>query len=187
MYNIIPISYLNDFVFCPHSIYLHQVFEGGVEETYSASPQQKGRSAHVTVDIVDRKDRFLQSAYVLCEELGLYGKIDRYELATLSLIERKRTVHNLYKGFYYQVWAQYYGMTEMGFEVKKIIVESITDKRRIEIPLPNEQNKEDLKNHVFQIRSYDPFYHQFKPNVNKCRHCIYTALCDKTDIDHVYS
>jgi CRISPR-associated exonuclease Cas4 len=45
METLLPITYLNDFVFCPHSIYLHQVFDNAEIEVYSAAPQQKGREA----------------------------------------------------------------------------------------------------------------------------------------------
>lgn len=187
MHTLLPISYLNDFVFCPYSIYLHQVFEEGKEETYSAKPQQQGRSAHENIDHGIRKDRYLQAAYVICEELGIYGRIDRYEFTSNSLIERKRTVHKLYRGFYYQVWAQYYGMIEMGYQVDQIIVESVTDKRRTSIPIPTIAQQQELQQHIERIRSYDPLNHRFMVNINKCKHCIYAALCDKTHSDHVYS
>lgn len=51
----LPISYLNDFVFCPYSIYLLQVFDNSKEEVYSANPQQKGKSAHDIVDNTNLK------------------------------------------------------------------------------------------------------------------------------------
>ena len=50
METYLPISYLNDFIFCPYSIYLHQVFDEGEDETFSAQPQQKGETAHKLFD-----------------------------------------------------------------------------------------------------------------------------------------
>lgn len=50
METFMPITYLNDFVFCPYSIYLHQVFDNNSEDLYSANPQQIGKSAHVDID-----------------------------------------------------------------------------------------------------------------------------------------
>lgn len=41
MNGLIPISYLNDFLFCPYSTYLHQVYRGTEEETVKAISQKK--------------------------------------------------------------------------------------------------------------------------------------------------
>jgi CRISPR-associated protein Cas4 len=187
MIELIPISYLNDFVFCPYSIYLHQIFDDGEEETYSASPQQKGRSAHETIDNRIYKSEYLQAAYVLSDELGIYGKIDRYHISTKTLIERKRTVHKLYRGFYYQVWAQYYALVEMGYIVEKIIVDSLTDNKKINIKIPDNDNKSELIHHIDKIRLYNPLSDPIIVNPEKCSHCIYSSLCDKTINDHVYA
>lgn len=58
MYNHISISWLNDFIFCPYSIYLHNVYMSTDESLYHASPQTRGRAAHNTIDnntFADRK------------------------------------------------------------------------------------------------------------------------------------
>lgn len=39
----IPISTLNDFIFCPYSIYLHNVYMDTDEGLYHATPQTRGR------------------------------------------------------------------------------------------------------------------------------------------------
>ena len=46
----ISISTLNDFIFCPYSIYLHNVYMESDEGLYHATPQTQGRIAHETVD-----------------------------------------------------------------------------------------------------------------------------------------
>lgn len=46
----ISISTLNDFIFCPYSIYLHNVYENTDESLFHATPQTQGRIAHETVD-----------------------------------------------------------------------------------------------------------------------------------------
>ena len=46
----ISISTLNDFIFCPYSIYLHIVYMESDEGLYHATPQTQGRIAHETVD-----------------------------------------------------------------------------------------------------------------------------------------
>lgn len=41
--DFIAISTLNDFIFCPYSIYLHNVFEGTDDDVFYALPQIKGK------------------------------------------------------------------------------------------------------------------------------------------------
>ena len=48
--DFISISTLNDFIFCPYSIYLHNVYMESDEGLYHATPQTQGRIAHETVD-----------------------------------------------------------------------------------------------------------------------------------------
>ena len=40
----ISISTLNDFIFCPYSIYLHNVYMESDEGLYNATPQTRGRN-----------------------------------------------------------------------------------------------------------------------------------------------
>jgi CRISPR-associated protein Cas4 len=51
MNDLIAISTLNDFIFCPYSIYLHQVYVDADEDMYQAKPQTRGRNAHEKVDM----------------------------------------------------------------------------------------------------------------------------------------
>lgn len=46
----ISISTLNDFIFCPYSIYLHNVYMDTDVSLYHAIPQTRGRIAHESVD-----------------------------------------------------------------------------------------------------------------------------------------
>ena len=50
MNDYISISTLNDFIFCPYSIYLHNVYMETDETMYHATPQTQGRVAHESVD-----------------------------------------------------------------------------------------------------------------------------------------
>ncbi len=50
MDDYIAISTLNDFIFCPYSIYLHNVYMDADEGVYHAVPQTRGRIVHETVD-----------------------------------------------------------------------------------------------------------------------------------------
>jgi len=46
----ISISSLNDFIFCPYSIYLHNVYMETDEDNYHATPQTRGKNAHQSID-----------------------------------------------------------------------------------------------------------------------------------------
>ena len=79
MFSYLSISTLNDFVFCPYSIYLHNVYKEGSEDNYHAVPQVAGRNAHQTVDRVNGIQQKITGLEVYSEELGLMGKIDLFD------------------------------------------------------------------------------------------------------------
>ena len=119
MDSYIHISTLNDFIFCPYSIYLHNVYMDTEEGMYHATPQIRGRMAHETVDkktASNRKDCML-SFPVFSEKYKLMGKIDVYRADKKLLIERKYQLKQIFQGQIYQLWAQYFCLTEMGYEV----------------------------------------------------------------------
>lgn len=188
METYLPITYLNDFVFCPYSIYLHQVFDNNSEVLYSASPQQTGKSAHTIIDSENQKEKahIIKGAYVISNKLRVYGKIDTYYLKKQKLVESKFQIQNIYRGYYYQLWAQYFALTEMGYNVAEICFYSIKDKKTYQVKIPKQNEFEELKNHIRKIARFD-FEIEIKVNPVKCKHCIYASLCDKTNIDHVYS
>lgn len=73
MNRLIPISYLNDFLFCPYSIYLHQIYGGTEEETVKALPQKAGTAAHKKIESeTEGRPGVLRSLPVLSESLGIY-------------------------------------------------------------------------------------------------------------------
>ena len=77
MIDYISISTLNDFIFCPYSIYLHNVYMETDETMFHATPQTQGRMAHATIDkktASNRSDVILSlSLPVYSEEYGLMG------------------------------------------------------------------------------------------------------------------
>ena len=91
MNDYIPLSMLNDFIFCPYSIYLHSVYMESDEDLYKATPQIKGTIAHHSVDEKKSSTRRsdVMSLPVYCDELGISGKIDVYKQDKHLLIERK--------------------------------------------------------------------------------------------------
>lgn len=185
-----PISYLNDFIFCPYSLYLHQVFDDNKEEVYSALPQQRGKAHHIAIDSDGSKTSssksILKGAYVISNRLGIYGKIDTLYIQDKKLVENKYTITKIYQGYYYQIWAQYFALIEMGYSVKELSFFSIKDRKSYQIKIPEEAEFEKLRHHIRLIARFD-FEQDISINPIKCKHCIYASLCDKTNTDHVYA
>lgn len=187
MEDYIPISALNDFIFCPYSIYLHNVYMETDEDIYHATPQTRGRIAHETVDKKKASNRadVLQSLSVVSDKYRLMGKIDIYRTQEKRLIERKYQLRSIYKGQIYQLWAQYLCLVEMGYEIVSIAFYETSTNRMIPIPIPDEKQIREFDSFLNTFRSYDPSQ-PIIINHNKCLHCIYCNICDKTDEDNVY-
>ena len=141
--DLIFISTLNDFIFCPYSIYLHNVYTETDEDIYHAVPQTKGQAAHKGIDgkTSSTKKSDLLSLPVSSEKLGVMGKIDIYRL---------------------------------------------TERWLIAVDIPNNDNKRELYDLIRQFRQFNP-NEAITVNPNKCAHCIYCSLCDKTQSDNVYT
>lgn len=183
----IPITYLNDYIFCPYSIYLHQIYGEIEEEHYHSTKQSIGKSAHSYIDNSSVKNsKQLKGIYVFSEELQVYGKIDIYLIDEKELVERKYFIQKIYQGYYYQLWAQYLCMIEMGYDVQKIAFYSIKTNQKINVLLPTNSDIELLKKHIQDILNFHPSQ-TIKINPEKCKNCIYAAMCDKTEQDHVYA
>ncbi len=183
----ISISTLNDFIFCPYSIYLHNVYENTDESLFHATPQTQGRIAHETVDekrSSTRKNVF-QAMPVFSERYGLMGKIDIFNVDEKYLVERKYQLRQVYQGQIYQLWAQMLCLQEMGYEVERIAFFELSTKRTIPIQPPTPDDIRHFETFLVSFKNYDPTL-PFSPNLNKCRHCIYCNLCDKTTEDNVY-
>lgn len=178
---------LNDFIFCPYSIYLHNVYMDMDEGLYHAKPQTRGRIAHETIDCKtasNRRDDLL-SLPVYSSRYKLMGKIDIYRKKEKLLIERKYQLKQIFQGQIYQLWAQYFCMLEMGYDVERIAFYEISINKMIPIPIPDERD-------TAQFSVFIKSFHRFNPadpiyiNSNKCKHCIYCNLCDKTKEENVY-
>lgn len=183
----ISISTLNDFIFCPYSIYLHNVYKDVDDDIYYATPQNKGRFAHEGIDkktYSNRKNDLL-ALPVFSNELGLIGKTDLYKQEEMMLIERKYQLKKIYQGQLYQLWAQYFCLIEMGYHVRKIAFYEISTKKMIYINLPTNEDKNELKCFISKFKNYNPCDY-ISINTNKCIHCIYCNLCDKNQAENVY-
>lgn len=78
MIDYIPLSLLNDFIFCPYSIYLHTVYMETDEDLYKAVPQTKGTIAHHSIDtkVASTRKADIIALPVFSDSLGILGKID---------------------------------------------------------------------------------------------------------------
>lgn len=187
MDDYISISMLNDFIFCPYSIYLHNVYMDTDEGLYHAKPQTRGRIAHEAVDkktASNRKDDLL-SFPVYSSRYRLMGKVDVYRRNEKLLIERKYQLKQIFQGQIYQLWAQYFCLLEMGYEVERMAFYETSTNKMIPVSLPDERG-------IVQFAAFIESFQRFNPadainiNPNKCRHCIYCNLCDKTEEENVY-
>jgi len=185
--DLISISTLNDFFFCPYSIYLHSVYMDTDEDIYHAVPQTQGRLSHTSIDqkTAHHKDE-LCALPVFSEKYGLVGKIDMYRMNEHSLIERKYQLKNIFKGQVYQLWAQMLCLEEMGYIVHNLAFYEISTNKMIPISPPNDTELKEFESFLIQFRKYKP-QSPLTINASKCRHCIYCNLCDKTSLENVYS
>lgn len=188
MDDYILISTLNDFIFCPYSIYLHNVYMSTDKDLYHASPQLRGSFAHEATENKSsstRKDVIL-ALPVFSERFRLVGKIDVYKQKEKKLIERKFQLNKIFQGQIYQLWGQLFCMREMGYEVDSIAFYETSTNKIYPIPLPTSEDEKKFETFISEFINYDPSQ-PITTNLNKCKHCIYCNLCDKTDVENVYS
>lgn len=158
------------------------------EDIYHAKPQTRGRNAHQTVDEkrVSSDSNSLESLPVLSSELGIYGRIDVYKKDSKSLFERKYELKKIYRGQLYQLWAQFFCLESMGYSVEKIAFYEISTHKTFYQTLPSKRDKAELAQMINALKNYNP-NDDFNTNHEKCSHCVYCNLCDKTLTDNVYS
>ena len=180
--DIISFSQLNDFVFCPVSIYFHALMTSLDKTLYQSTYQINGTKAHETIDTGTYSNRktLLQGLEVYCESLGIGGKIDLFDETDGHLIERKKHITTIYDGYRFQLFGQCYALREMGYRVHRISLHSLDDNKSYAILLPEEdplmndrflQVIQDIK--VFEMASF------IQNNKAKCEHCIYEPACDR--------
>ena len=179
MESYITISTLNDFIFCPRSIYFHGLYGTYSPKLYHKKPQKKGVLAHRAIDdgTYSSALRYKVGSTVYSNEYKLCGKIDVFDKKNGELIERKRKVSVIYDGFRYQLYAQFLCLTEMGYCVKSMKIVSMDDKKSYSIDLPTESDLNEITSLISKINQFnlsDPM----TQNPEKCRQCIYKELCD---------
>lgn len=104
MDDIIIISNLNDFIFCPASIYFHKLYGSQDNLTYQSSYQINGSKAHESVDnsSYSTKKSIITALDVYSDKYKLSGKIDIYDMEKQLLIERKKHISKIYYGVFHK-------------------------------------------------------------------------------------
>ena len=179
MYDYIQISKINDFLFCPRSLYFHSVYENFDSGNYKARPQIAGKLAHRIIDEghYSSQNNFLQGTEVFSEQYGIIGKIDIYDKDKKELTERKRTIKKIYDGHLFQLYAQKLCLEEMGYNVGKMKLYSMTDNKTYSVTLKGKKIKEFNKI-LEKMKSFNLTTIKFM-NTKKCDNCIYHELCRK--------
>lgn len=178
--NPISISNLNDFIFCPVSIYFHSLDIDTDRMSYQDEFQINGTAAHDKIDNGQYSNRtaVLQAVPVYCESYNLYGKIDVFDSQSGILTERKKKISTVYDGYVFQLFAQYFALCEMGYDVKIIRLYSMDDNKVFDIDLPTKKNPlfNKFEKLMIDIQRFklDSFV---QTNALKCEKCIYEPLC----------
>lgn len=179
----ITLSFLNDFIFCPRSIYFHQLYGRVSTRLYQRKPQIAGKAAHKTIDNkkYSTKKSILQTIEIYSEKYNIGGKIDTYDEETKQLVERKKKIKVIYDGYVFQLYAQYHCLTEMGYQVNSLKLYSMDDNKSypIKSPVEDSQTQEKFENLLLQMQDFD-LNAPFTANPNKCKYCIYNNLCDQS-------
>lgn len=180
MENTILISKINDFIFCPVSIYFHSLDDDTNKMLYQDEYQLNGSKAHESIDSGKYSDKknILQGIDVYSEKYNLSGKIDIFDVDTGILTERKNKIIKIYDGYVFQVYAEYFCLKEMGYEVNRIRLYSMVDNKVFPLEKP-EENNEMYNKFIFTLDSMEKFkFENFvAENINKCEKCIYENLC----------
>ena len=174
------ITQLNDFIFCPRSIYFHNIYQQNFDQnTYQRTWQKKGLAAHNCIEQQSYSSRktILQGTTVYSEQYDLLGKIDTFDTVSGELTERKYSITAVYDGFRYQLFAQYYALSEMGYSVKSMKLYSSKNNKTYPVNIPGDVEKHCFENLLHDIRSFS-LKPEFRQNQRKCVHCIYNRLCD---------
>lgn len=182
MDDCIQISLLDDFIFCPASIYFRNLYGGIDTRTIHTTDQTLGSACHASIAEGRYSSHLhvLQDIYVYSETYNLVGKIDIYDSNKKMLTERKRQIKQIYDGYIFQVYGQYFGLTEMGFPVREIRLYSVIDNLVYPVSLPHQDGAmlKRFEQTIEAIKTFD--LNKFtQPNASKCKRCIYSSVCDR--------
>lgn len=183
MENPLNITALNDFIFCPASIYFHMLYDDVEKGLYQRSAQIDGTKAHESVDSgkYSTSAAVMQGLSVYSEKYNLIGKIDIFNSKSGILTERKKKIKTVYDGYIFQLYAQYYSLCEMGYKVKSLKLYSMDDNKTYPVELPKNDRvmSEKFEKVINDINNFS--FENFKQeNPLKCKNCIYSEYCDRS-------
>ena len=171
---------LNDFIFCPASIYFHMLDGECDRLSFQSEYQINGTAAHERIDEGEysTKKNILQATQVYTSEFNLLGKIDTFDIDSGILTERKKKISRIYDGYIFQLYAQYFALCELGYNVTEIRFYSISDNKKYVVDLPKD-NPEMYEKFCKTIDSINTFELKTfrQQNSDKCKHCIYESMC----------
>lgn len=184
METYITLSFLNDFIFCPRSIYFHQLYSSFNDNLYKQAPQFKGTAAHKAIDTktYTTSKNMLMGVEVFSEKYNICGKIDLFDTVKGRLIERKREISTIYDGYVFQVYAQCFGLRDAGYEVREIVIHDLVHNKNFPILLPENDivMLTKFEQLIYDINAFNLESTSFVPNKSKCENCIYNQLCDQS-------
>ena len=173
MEDYILLTQLNDFIFCPVSIYFHNLYGNTERLLFQGKEQLDGTEAHKK----KKKKTYRQShgdyiigLDVFSEKYNIAGKIDIYNITTKELIERKKKISQVYDGYVFQLFGQYYCMMEMGYEVRKLSLYSMDDNKSYTILF----NFVECLLQMFGFDVYQGFLH-------RCFYMRKSLVCDMVE------
>lgn len=177
MESYIQISKINDFLYCPRSLYLHMAYEDFDKSGYHEVAQTAGKLVHENIEnqTYSSAKRYIQGISVYCEKYNIAGKIDIYDQKEKTLIERKNKIKYIYLGYKYQLYGEYFSIAEMGYDVKKLFLHSLSDNKRYEISLPDSEEEAAFAEIINKIKNFT--VEDIKNH--SCEHCannIYSPL-----------
>ena len=120
----------------------------------------------------------LQGVPVYCEKYNVYGKIDVFDSENGVLTERKKKIKTIYDGYVFQLYAQYFALSEMGYRVDKIRLYSMDDNKVYDLqrPCENRDMFDGFEKLIDDISSF--VLRDFRQdNIEKCSNCIYEIMC----------
>ncbi len=179
------ISNINDFMFCPASIYYHNLMYDADRMMTQSRSQINGTHAHKTIEEkrYSSKKSVLHGISVYCEKYGTVGRIDLFDTDKGILTERKKHQSVVYKGLIFQVYAQCFSLEEMGYDVREIRIYSMDDNRVFPITHPRDDPKTvaEFERTLENMRNFDLFSF-VQENPAKCERCIYEPMCGSTEV-----
>ncbi len=172
---------MNDFIFCPMSLYFHSFYENYDQKMYHRKPQTIGKINHENIDggKYSTAKKYLQGLPIYSSKYNLMGKIDIYDADKKYLIERKYKVKKIYDGYVLQIYAQFFCLEEMGYAVEKMFIHSLSDNKRYEIKKPSGKDEFEFGKIIQKMTHFDLLNFNRNANPNKCANCVYCELCNR--------